>query len=95
MKQADSRFLAELMEKRNQMMENKNDEYIDIPFHGISNQENKISESIGRLNETVKHYYESQKTGKMKNNLCNYVVFLVSVSGLLVLNDYIIITYFV
>jgi C-terminal processing protease CtpA/Prc len=88
-------FLSELMDKRNQIMGNKRDEYIKIPSQREPVQENKISDSIGRLNETVKYYFEKQTTQKMRRTLCGYGLFLVSVSGLLVLNDYIIITYFV
>jgi hypothetical protein len=95
MRPAKTEFLSELMEKRNEMMRNRKDEYIEIPPQENPSQENKISESIRRLNRTLERYFENEQPQKIKRHLGNYVLFLVSISGLLVLNDYIIITYFV
>jgi hypothetical protein len=99
--------LKEILDKREQIMK-KSDEYIDVPDDDdLSHTENKIyrekkvlmkynfAKSMEDLTQTVKLYLEKERTRKINWAIGSYFVSFVGISGLLVLNDYILLNYFV
>jgi len=102
--------LKEILDMRDQIMK-KNDEYIDVPIDNdqddLSHTENKIYrekkvlmkynfvKSMEDLTQTVKLYLEKERTRKINWSIGSYFLNFVGISGLLVLNDYILLNYFV
>lgn len=77
----------ELLEKREKIMREK-DEYIEIPLDDI--KENKST-----MTEQPVIQYESLPVKKSKNKSCKYVGCTIALAGFMVLNDYLLLTYFV
>ena len=101
--------LKDIVEKRNEIMnKNKNDEYIQVPedvddvstgsfnlYHQKKEEKRyNLGKSMEELTQAVKLYLEKESIRKSKRNLGKYFVGFAAVSGLIVLNDYIVITYF-
>ena len=92
------------------MNKNKGDEYIDIPGgENTSDRDTddrstkeiyrneiqyNIAKNLHHLTDTIKVYLDKERTRKIKWEFCRYLSGLVIVSGMLVLNDYILLTYF-
>tara|TARA_R110000851_G_scaffold254343_2_gene406805 strand:- start:199 stop:498 length:300 start_codon:yes stop_codon:yes gene_type:complete len=94
--------LKEILEKRNQILNNK-DDYVDV-FDEASEDDNsethslysnRINESITELTNTVRIYLERNMPRRNNCSVTNYLLNFLGVSGLIVLNDYILLNYFV
>ena len=95
--------LDDILEKRNQIL-NKNDEYLDIPdddTDDVSTTEIKnpkmysVGKSMEDLTETIKKYLDEERTRKVNWVIGSTVLSFFGISGLIVLNDYILLNYFV
>ena len=96
--------LRDIMEKRAEIMnKSKNDEYIQVPDSNdaddVSLTEYLIKYNFGKdirnLTETVKLYLKKERTRKINWAIGSYFLSFVGVSGLIVLNDYILINYII
>lgn len=99
--------LKDIMEKREEIMnKSKNDEYIQVPDDNemcdsddVSLTEYLIKYNFGKdirnLTETVKLYLKKERTRKINWAIGSYFLSFVGVSGLIVLNDYILINYII
>lgn len=90
----NSRQLAEILQKREQIM-NKKDEYIEVSQEDTKKEplSYDFSKSIRELTSVIKSYTEERKKGGCSVGI--YFLNLVAISGLIVINDYILLTYFV
>jgi len=96
----------ELLEKRKQIMQAK-DEYIEIPLDNtieMKNMEVLDPTSIRSTHQTkatntpnIYDMLENQQTvsHKKKKSGCRNVACLISIIGLIALNDYLLVTYFI
>lgn len=79
----------ELLEKREKIMREK-DEYIEIPLDDIKEKENKAT-----MTEQPVIQYEPLPVKKSKNKSCKYLGCTIALAGFMVLNDYLLLSYFV
>ena len=106
----NSKQLKEILDKREEIMK-KSDEYIDIPEdndqYNLTHSESKIygdtketmkynfGRSMEDLTHTIKLYLEKETNKKISREIGSYFLSFIGISGLLVLNDYILLNYFV
>lgn len=95
--------LEDILEKRNQIL-NKNDEYLDIPDNDaddVSTTEIKnpkvhsVGQSMVELTETIKKYLDEERTRKSNWVVGSTILSFFGISGLIVLNDFILLNYFI
>jgi len=83
----------ELLEKRESMMREK-DAYIEIPLETI--EEEKEKTHFNKSTNTIDIYDKPTVVqNKTKKKWCKYLFFFVGVTGLIAVNDYLLITFFV
>tara|TARA_B100000902_G_scaffold360778_1_gene377731 strand:- start:79 stop:363 length:285 start_codon:yes stop_codon:yes gene_type:complete len=84
----------ELMEKRQQIMKAR-DEYIEIP---LDNEEIEMKSVVANTKSTMTQQQPTvnlEKKTPKKNKLCRWLGAFTVVAGMMVLNDYLLLTYFV
>ena len=99
--------LKDILEKREEIL-NKNSEYIDIPdddqddvsYENIYSQKKELmkynfGKNMYELTEVIKMYLRKERTRKFHWAMGSYLCGFIGVSGLIVLNDYILLNYFV
>lgn len=84
----------ELLEKRQQIMKAR-DEYIEIP---LDNEEIEMKSVVANTKSTMTQPQPTvnlEKKAPKKNKLCKWLGAFTVVAGMMVLNDYLVLTYFV
>ena len=84
----------ELLEKREKIMREK-DEYIEIPLDDIKENTPPVTKNKSTMTEQPVIQYEPLPVKKSKNKSCKYVGCTIALAGFMVLNDYLLLTYFV
>ena len=79
----------ELLEKRKQIMRDK-DEYIEIPLNTI-----KETKTTQTLTQPQPRAQLQTQLRKKTNKSCKYMACTISIVGLIILNDYILLTFFI
>lgn len=102
-------LLTDILEKREQIMNSNNkDEYIQVPddednlstgsFKFYENKKNVQRYNLGRsmheLTQAVKLYLDKERTRKVNWAVAKCFAGFIGISGLIVLNDFIVINYF-
>jgi len=85
----------ELLEKRKQIMRER-DEYIEIPLNTM--KETKTTQTLPELQgQPLSHPLPELQTQPRKktNKSCKYITCTISIVGLIILNDYILLTFFI
>ena len=75
--------------------EDNDDDDVSLKINYDHMMADDLINSINGLTREVRSYFEKNTINKMKQKLCGYGLFFVSLSGLFVFNDYILLTYFV
>ena len=87
----------ELLEKRKQIMRER-DEYIEIPLNTM--KETKTTQTLPELqaHPELQDQLQTQvqtQPRKKTNKSCKYITCTISIVGLIILNDYILLTFFI
>lgn len=99
----EPRQLKEILEKREEILK-LNHEYIEIPGDKNKNDvtdaekvppKYNFGKNIHDLTETIKLHLEIERTRKVNWAIATCFMQFVGISGLIVLNDYILLNYFV